>query len=74
MIVIFILFVCMYDIYVRYLYIYNIYIHIICIYIYIYIYIYILYIYIYIYMYECMYSMVFTTDGFFEAAIESWPE
>ena len=43
------------------IYIYNIYIYI-CIYIYIY-----LYIYIYIYI-------VFSTDGFFEVAIESWPE
>ena len=45
----------------------------ICIYIYIYIYIYIIYIYIYIYIniYICM---VFTTEGFFEVAIENWPE
>ena len=44
--------------------------------IYIYIYLYI-YIYIYMYIYICMYIhiyMVFTTDGFFEVAIESWPE
>ena len=30
------------------------------------------YIYIYIYIYICMY--VFTTEGFFEVAIESWPK
>ena len=42
----------------------------ICIYIYIYIYIYILYIYsIYIYVY-----MVFTFEGLFKVAIESWSE
>ena len=31
----------------------------------------------YIYVYICMYMyiyMVFTTEGFFEVAIESWPE
>ena len=31
-----------------------------------------MYIYMYIYIYICMY--VFTTEGFFEVAIESWPE
>ena len=36
---------------------------------YIYIYIYNIYIYIYIYIY-----VVFTTEGFFDIAIESWPE
>ena len=36
---------------------------------------YITYIYIYIYVYICIYiRMVFTTEGFFEVAIESWPE
>ena len=34
-----------------------------------------LYIYIYIYdLYDCMICMVFTTEGLFEVAIESWPE
>ena len=42
-----------------YMYVYNIYT-----FIYIYIYIYICYIYVY---------MVFTTEGFLEEAIESWP-
>ena len=43
----------------------NIYIYNIYIYIYMYIYIYVIYINIYI---------VFTIEGFFEIAIESWPE
>ena len=44
------------------------------IYIYIYIYIYTyIYIYIYIFIYIYIY-MVFTTEGFLEVAIESWPE
>ena len=34
-----------------------------------------MYIYIYIYIYIYMYIyMVFITEGFFEVAIESWPE
>ena len=37
-------------------------------YTYIYLYIY-MYVYIYIYIY-----MIFTTEGLFEVAIESWPE
>ena len=42
-------------------------------YIYIYIYIYkLLCMYIYIYIY--IYGMVFTTEGLFEVATESWPE
>ena len=45
-----------------YIYIY------ICLYIYIYIYI---YIHVYIYVYT---HTVFTTERFFELAIESWPE
>ena len=49
--------------YISYIYLY-IYLYI---YIYISIYIYLWYIYLYIYM-------VFTTEGFFEVAIESWPE
>ena len=40
--------------------------------IFIFIYTYI-YIYIYIYIYKYIY-MVFITEGFFEVAIESWPE
>ena len=40
-----------------------------------YIYIYIIYIYIYIYIHKYIYiCMVFTTEGFFEVAIENWPE
>ena len=55
--------------YISYIYLY--------IYLYIYIYIYIsIYIYLYIYLwYIYLYIyMVFTTEGFFEVAIESWPE
>ena len=40
-------------------------------------YIYILYIYIYIYIHTYIHTyihMVFTTEGFLEVAIESWPE
>ena len=53
-----------------------IYLYIIYIYIYICIYIYNIYIYIlhiYIYIVYIIY-MVFITEGFFEVAIESWPE
>ena len=52
-----------------------------CIFYYIHTYIHIIYIhyiYIYIYKYICMYiyiyNMVFTTEGLFEVAIESWPK
>ena len=44
------------------------------IYIFIFIYVYIyIYIYIYVYIYTYIY-MVFITEGFFEVAIESWPD
>ena len=32
------------------------------------------YIYIYIYIYKYIYIMIFTTEEFFEVAVESWPE
>ena len=53
----------------------NVHIYIyICTYIYIYMYIYILVLYKYIYgIYICI-VLVFTTEGFLEVAIESWPE
>ena len=35
---------------------------------------YIYYIYVYIYVCVCVCVCVFTTDGFFEVAIESWSE
>ena len=60
----------------KYIYIY-VYIHIhICIYIHIYIYIYVCtYVHIHIYMYIQWNSIVIHTNaGFFEVAIESWPE
>ena len=66
------IFNCPYDLWYIYIYIY---IYDIGIYRYIYI-----YIYIYIHSFRCIFSiylyiyMVFITEGFFEVAIESWPE
>ena len=37
-------------------------------------YIYYIYVYIYVCVCVCVCVCVFTTDGFFEVAIDSWPE